>query len=189
LVALSFSLSSAAQVPGLSGARLTATILAQHDCKTSAEYHSVFLGVKLQLQNDAALPFEVTFPLGGVVIISRTLADVKAGRHEFQINAPETMMPPAPGELAKVKYKSVSPGQSIESVSNNLQLVPAQDGDEDGLKPGKHYLQIQIDGFFKNPGSPETPSIYQRVTSAPIPFYVDRYPVPVDCSAMIKNDP
>lgn len=187
LLVLGFALPSEAQTLDVEGAQLTATIVSQRDCRMDAEFHSLFVGLKLELLNNTAVPVEVAFPLGGVAVISRTLADAKAGRHEFELHGAESLRPTVPVTAPKILYKLVSPGQRIESVSNNLQLVPTREGDRDGLKPGKHYLQIQIDGFFKDPDSGETHSVLRRITSAPIPFDVERYPVPVDCSEMLKK--
>lgn len=189
LLVLSLSVLSEAQTLGLEDAQLTATILSQRDCRTDAEFHSVFLGLRLQLLNNATLPVEVAFPLGGVLIISRTLADAKAGRHEFELHGAELLRPPEPGTAPKVEYRLLPPGQSIESVSNNVQLVPTRGSEGDGLRAGKHYLQIRIDGSFRNPEPAGTEPIFRRITSAPIPFHVERYPVPVDCSEVLDSPP
>lgn len=186
LVGLSFAVFGEAQTPA-SGVQLTATVLSQHDCRTDAEYHSLFLEVRLQLMNNTGSSVEVPFPMGGVVIISRTLADAGAGRHEFELHGAESPGHPVPATAPQVRRRSVPPGKSIESVSN-VQLLPAREGDKDGLKPGRHYLQIQVGASFTNPEVAGKPSTYQRITSAAAPFDVERYPVPVDCSATIRDN-
>lgn len=96
-----------------------------------------------------SVPRSVDIPLSGVNIVSHTLADARAGKHEFEMHAPESLAPPSTSATAAVK-KIVQPGQRIESVTDNVQLFvwAGQDNiDMRALKPGKHYLQIQIDVF------------------------------------------
>jgi hypothetical protein len=173
--------------PAQTGPVLTATILSQQDCRTGAGFHSLFIRLRLELVNHTEQDINVPFPLGGALIISRTLANARAGRHEFELNGAESPGQPAPANVPHAKHLMVSPGQRVESVSRYLQLVPTRMGEKSELTPGTHYLQIQMSFLPKN-AEPTDVSQYRKVMSAPIAFDVGRQSAPVDCSESFKND-
>ena len=169
---------------------LTAEVLSSRYCNNYKGVRSLFLKLKLHLVNDEHAPIEVDIPLSGVNIVSHTLADVAAGKHEFEMHAPESLAPPSTNATATVK-KIVRPGQRVESVTDNVQFFvwAGQDNtDRRALRPGRHYLQIQIDVFPPNAKLAELISVVRRVTSEPIPIDVEENPAVVPHCSDLFND-
>jgi hypothetical protein len=170
--------------------RLSAEVLSTRYCNNYKGVRSLFLKLKLRLVNDERAPVEADIPLSGVNIVSHTLADAAAGKHEFEMHAPESLATPSTSATAAVK-KIVQPGQSVESVTDNVQhfVWAGQDNtDMRALKPGRHYLQIQIDVFPPNAKLAELISVVRRVTSEPIPIDIEENPALAPrCSELFKN--
>lgn len=186
------SLPRSADVASSGEVRLTAEILSSRYCNNYKGVRSLFLKVKLRLVNNERTPIEVAIPLSGVNIVSHTLADAAARKHEFEMHAPENLAAPSPGATTPTVTKILQPGKRIESVIDNVQLfvwAGKDNTDTRALKPGRHYLQIQIDIFPPNAKLAELLSVVRKVTSDPVLLHVDENPIRVPgCSELFKKD-
>ncbi len=184
-----------AQNAGQDDAHFTVAILAEQYCANNPQTRSVLLKLRLHLVNTSSSTFEVGFPFPIAVFVSRTLADLKAGRYEGTMHGPLIRARSAEA-TAEVENKRLLPGEDAETIEDYIQFfVPAspQAPPKNGvLGFGKHYLQVQTDVF--PPGTnlfdANAISVVKRVVSDPVPVLIKETPANVPaCSELFKGLP
>jgi hypothetical protein len=172
-------------------ADLTLKVLGKHYCSNSKTVRSLFLKVKLELVNNGA-PFEIYVPFSGVRIVSRSLAAVAVRKHEVEMHAPQLPIPELRQRATPEERPRLVPsGGRVESIDDAVQLfvqTGSSASDLMALKPGKHYLQLQIDVFPPGTKMADAISVVKRVVSEPVPFIVEEKPVAPACSDLFKSN-
>src|SRR5262249_14658208 len=102
------------------GAVLTITVLGEQYCSNGQDSLSMVLKVRLELANNGD-PFEVYLPPPSEAIVSRTLEDASAKKHEAEINGPEAFITGHVREhtFPEIKRTLVATGEKVESIDDS----------------------------------------------------------------------
>jgi hypothetical protein len=171
--------------------KLTVKVLTQDYCIGDERTRSLVLRLRMQLVNGSDVPIMVYTPLSGVTIVSHTLADAVAGRHEIEMHPPDVPIraPKASAESSSQR-RVMKSRESLELSSDPIQLFIRDHSKSDlvSLTPGIHYLQFQIDVFPPDANVSNLISVVKRVVSDPIPINIPANSTVIPgCPALFKS--
>lgn len=159
--------------------RLHATIESWRYCQVDSEVSALRIRFKVRLENTGRANLIIPEEITPLLWVSRTLADVKQHKHEFEIHLPDTFRPQADA-LPRKKSRSrvVHTDEVVEADTAEVVLPIARRADVselEALAPGTHYLQVIV------PAQIEDTTTFVDMISQPITFAVERHPPPLKC--------
>jgi hypothetical protein len=176
--------------PSAQQIKLTAKDVMANNCIGNKKAQSLLVNLRLRLVNDSNVPIMVFMPLSGVTIISHTLRDANAGKHEIETHPPDSSIrAPQSGIQSRSQQRVVGPGESLEFTTDPVQLF-VRDGptpDSVSLRPGTHYIQFQIDVFPPDAKVADLISVVQRVMSDPAPVNIKEDRTAPRCSELFRS--
>jgi len=153
---------------------LHAEIKSERYCEVDDEISSLLVIFKIRLVNNGNVPVVVVRRPYPLLLVSRTLPNLKRGKHEFELHEPESFGPPT----TKPEQRVVRQGEVFESETVET-IIPTPKttkySKREALAPGTHYVQavvtVQVEGALK----------FADAVSQPIEITILKYPKTENC--------
>ncbi len=156
---------------------LGAEIKAQRYCEVDDEIASLLVRFRMRLTNTGGPNVVVDQHIYPLVLVSRTLKDVKNNNHEFELHAPDIFSPSTSQEPSSKRSDRdqhvIRDGETFEADSMETTLpIPrtAKYSPLEALAPGTHYVQIAVSAVV------EGTTNFVRTTSPPFRITVENNP-------------
>jgi len=161
--------------------KVRAEIKSQRYCEVDEEILSLRVTFRIGVINTRSSAVLVGRQIP-VVLVSRSLDDLRNGKHEFEINPPDVFPQPRPSREAIQKGLAersvVQPGEKFETEAMETVLPTAKTehySKLEALGPGGHWVQVVI---LVNDESTGT---FLKAVSQPMKVTVDQYPKTEKC--------
>lgn len=183
-LAIALLLVSIASEPQTASQQLSvhAEIKSQRYCEVDEEIYSLRVSFRIRMVNTRTSAVFVSQKIYPVVLVSRTLDDVRSGRHELEIHPGDVFPQPSPSSGAIQKEQSerrvVRPGEKLEAETMEAVVPTAKTGNYsklEALGPGVHWAQLVMS---VNGADAAT---FISATSQPMKVKVEQYPKSEKC--------
>jgi hypothetical protein len=162
--------------PQIDEGRLTlrAQPISRRYCEVDDEIATLLIKFKISLTNAKNPAVDFYSPVYPLLLVSRTMDDLRKGKHEFELHAPDRFVPSLErSETDRPVPPAIRGGETVESEIMEVTLpapMKSKYSKFEGLDPGTHYVQLVMDLNV------EGTSTFARATSQPVEITVDKHP-------------